>query len=408
MTSATPPPSAGSSERPRWANWPGRAADPFDLGPFRWAPHPLPLAPALKGRVFVRGFVTALVMWVPLAILSAVQGLAMGRSPAESFLYDYMAYGRYLVAAPALASAGILVLPMLSRVVGHFLDAEMIWSDQIPAYEALVASTRRLLTSGWVDLAILAAAYAASLQMSPALYPAGLTSWVAPLGPAGTSQLSLAGWWRALVSQPLFNTLVGVWLWRQVVWAWFLWRVTRLDLRLVAAHPDGLAGLRFVMIPVRFSAVIAFGFSVIGASTIAHGVLVNGQPFASFRYLIGAQVLGIVLLLCGPLLMLTPLLLRVHAWGTFNYGRLAAELGHHFQRRWLGIPVTADSLGVPDFSATTDLYAITSNVRTMSLIALDLGTVGSIAVASLLPYVPILLATRPLEEILDFLLKAFM
>jgi len=347
-------------------------------------------------------------MWVPLAILSAVQGLAMGRSPAESFLYDYMAYGRYLVAAPALASAGILVLPMLSRVVGHFLDAEMIWRDQIPAYEALVGSTRRLLTSGWVDLAILAAAYAASLQMSPALYPAGLTSWVAPLGPAGTSQLSLAGWWRALVSQPLFNTLVGVWLWRQVVWAWFLWRVTRLDLRLVAAHPDGLAGLRFVMIPVRFSAVIAFGFSVIGASTIAHGVLVNGQPFASFRYLIGAQVLGIVLLLCGPLLMLTPLLLRVHAWGTFNYGRLAAELGHHFQRRWLGIPVTADSLGVPDFSATTDLYAITSNVRTMSLIALDLGTVGSIAVASLLPYVPILLATRPLEEILDFLLKAFM
>ena len=140
----------------------------------------------------------------------------------------------------------------------------------------------------------------------------------------------------------------------------------------------------------------------------AHGVLVNGESFASFRYVIGAQVLGIAVLLCGPLLMLTPLLLRVHAWGTFNYGRLAAELGHHFQRRWLGIPVAADSLGAPDFSATTDLYAITSNVRSMSLIALDLGTVRSIAVASLLPYVPIVLATRPLEEIFDFLLKAFM
>jgi len=112
-------------------------------------------------------------------------------------------------------------------------------------------------------------------------------------------------------------------------------------------------------------------------------------------------------LLCGPLLILTPLLLRVHAWGTFNYGRLAAEVGHHFQRRWLGNPVSPDSLGAPDFSATGDLYATASNVSAINLTALDFRTVGSILVASLLPYVPIVLATNPLDEILEFLLKAF-
>jgi hypothetical protein len=352
--------------------------------------------------------VIVLVLWVPLALLSAVQGLALGHASAQPFLRDYMTYGRYLVAAPALASAGFLILPMLARVARNFLDAEMIWSEEIPAFNALIASTRRLMMSRWVDAAVLVAAYAVTLPTTAALYPAGTSSWVAPLGADGVTHLSLAGWWRMLVSQPLFNGLVFMWLWRQFVWFRFLWRVTRLRLRIVAAHPDGLAGLRFVTIPVRFSAILAFGFSAIGASTIAQAVLVHGRTLDSFTYVIGAQAFGILLLLCGPLLVLTPLLLRVHAWGTFNYGRLAAEVGHHFQRRWLGLPATADSMGVPDFSGTTDLYSIASNVHAMNLTPLDLRTVASIVVAALLPYVPILLMTRQLSEILDFLMKTFM
>jgi hypothetical protein len=407
MSSASPTASAETFERPRWGEWPGRQGDPFDGGPFRGLPPPLPLAPALPGHAFARGFLAVLVMWVPLAILSAAQGLAIGNSPAESFLRDCMAYGRYLVAGPVLASAGILILPMLSLVVRHFLDAEMIWADQRPAYDALVTSTRRLVSSRWVDVAILIAAYAVTLQRSAALYPAGVSTWVAPLGPDGVAHLSLAGWWRMLVSQPLLSALVGVWLWRQIVWTRFLWCVTRFDLRLVAAHPDGLAGLGFVVVPVRFSSIVAFGFSAIGAGTIAHAVLVNGQLLGSFGYLVGAQAFGILLLLCSPLLILTPLLARVQAWGTFKYGRLAAEIGHHFQRRWLGIPVKSDALGVPDFSATTDLYSIASSVKAMQLTALDLRTVGIILVASLLPYIPVLLATRSVEDVLEFLLKTF-
>src|SRR5262245_31606388 len=150
MSSASPSPSAETSERPRWGEWPGRQGDPFDGGPFRGVPPSLALAP-LPGRALARALLAVLAMWVPLAILSAAQGLAIGHSPAESFLRDCMAYGRYLVAGPVLASAGVLILPMLSLAVRHFLDAEMIRADQRPAYDALVTSTRRLVSSRWVD-----------------------------------------------------------------------------------------------------------------------------------------------------------------------------------------------------------------------------------------------------------------
>jgi len=35
------------------------------------------------------------------------------------------------------------------------------------------------------------------------------------------------------------------WLWRYLIWCWFLWRASRLDLHLVPTHPDRVAGLDF-------------------------------------------------------------------------------------------------------------------------------------------------------------------
>src|SRR5262245_27077711 len=101
-TSASPTPSAGNFE-------------PFDAGPFAWAPRPLPLSPARDPRVAGRrAVVTALVTWAPLAVLAAAQGLALRADPHESLLLDFAAYGRYLIAAPALAYASAPVLPRLA------------------------------------------------------------------------------------------------------------------------------------------------------------------------------------------------------------------------------------------------------------------------------------------------------
>jgi hypothetical protein len=63
------------------------------------------------------------------------------------------------------------------------------------------------------------------------------------------------------------------------------------------------------------------------------------------------------------------------------------------ERRWLNRTVDASILDAPDFSATTDLYAIVANVHAMRFVPLGLTNVIILLVASFLPFVPVVLMT---------------
>ena len=382
------------------------ADDPFDDGPFAWAPYLLPFAPRPEpaGR---RALVAILVAWVPLAILSALEGLALGRTRHESFLLDFAAYGRYVIAIPALVYASAAVLPRITKVVRHFVDSGLIAEADRGRYEALVASTRRLVTTRWADAAIVIVAYVVTAVRSPQLYPSDLSTWVAPISD-GTAHVSLAGWWRTVISQPLLQALLGVWLWRVLLWTRFLLQTSRLPLRLIATHPDSLGGLRFTLMPIRGFAFVAFAIGALFAGSVAESVIVDGQPLWAFRFQIVAHVLAVLVMFAGPELVWRQPLIRLQGWGTLHYGRLASEMGRAFQERWLaeGHRADAEALEAEDFSATTDLYSITANVRSINVRVLDMKAVMPLVAASLLPYLPIVFAVMPLDDILKFARKA--
>jgi hypothetical protein len=383
-----------------------RTVDPFGAGPFPWLQSMLPRGRDAKHRVWLHALVTICVTWLPLALLASWEGLAVSPAPREAFLFDISAYGRYLVAPPLLVLAGYISLPDLAAVVRLFVDAEIIKERDLPRYEALVASTRRLLDSPWTAAGLILVAYVTTLVLSNALYPTSLSTWVAPVS-NGQSRVSLAGWWRALVSQPLLLTLAGVWLWRILLWARFLWCVIGLDLRLIAGHPDRLGGLRFVIISLRGFSILAFVVGVIAASSVAESVVVDGSALSEFKLLIGAQVLLVLLWFAGPLMILSSRLLDLKIAGTLHYGWLASELGRQFEARWLksGKRIEPEALGAPDFSATADLYGVAANVRSINVLVVDLRFVSVLGISTLLPYVPILFAVMPLEEVARLALK---
>jgi hypothetical protein len=62
----------------------------------------------------------------------------------------------------------------------------------------------------------------------------------------GKHALSAAGWWITTVSSTVFWFLVLRWLWRISIWAILLHWISRLDMRLVATHPDRLGGIGFM------------------------------------------------------------------------------------------------------------------------------------------------------------------
>lgn len=354
-----------------------------------------------------RALLAILVAWVPLAILSAVQGLALGPTRHESFLLDFAAYGRYVVAIPALVAASAAILPRIARVVRHFVDSGLIAEEDRGRYQALVTSTRRLVMSRWADAGIVIFAYVVTAVRSPQLYPSNLSTWVAPITD-GTAHLSLAGWWRTIVSQPLLQALLGIWVWRVLLWTRFLHRTSQLPLRLNAAHPDSLGGLRFTLGPIRGFASVAFAIGALFAGSVAESVIVDGQPLWAFRFQIVGHLLAVLVMFAGPALVWRQPLIRLQGWGTLHYGRLASEMGRTFQERWLaeGRGADAAALDAEDFSAVADLYSIAGKVRRINVGVLDTKAVMPLVAATLLPYLPIVFAAMPLDDILKSALKA--
>jgi len=192
------------------------------------------------------------------------------------------------------------------------------------------------------------------------------------------------------------------------LWTRFLHQTSQLPLRLIATHPDLLGGLRFTLMPIRGFAFVAFAIGALCAGSVAESVIVDGRSLGAFRFQIVAQVLAVLVVFAGPALVWMRPLTRLHGWGTLHYGRLASEMGRAFQQRWLseGRGADAEALAVQDFSATTDLYSITTNVRSINVRMLDMKAVTPLVAATLLPYFPIVFAVMPLDEILKSALKA--
>lgn len=99
--------------------------------------------------------------------------------------------------------------------------------------------------------------------------------------------------------------------------------------------------------------------------------------------------------------MFTDKLLEAWRRGIFAYGALASAVGRQFERKWLTRTeaIDAGALEVPDFSATTDLYQIVSNVYRLWIVPLDFSSLGLLVIATLLPFLPVVLPVVPLKVI---------
>ena len=373
----------------------------FDSGP------PLAWQKALqivrrRGERPIRRPVLAAVVigWLPIAVLAAVVALT-GHPQALSFFSDIAVHARFLVALPLIILAEADVIPAFGRIVKHFLTSGMVSRDQERYFEA-VTSTRRLLDSKWATYTTLALAYATVIvlvtgidrQSTPAWY------WGGP-GPLG---LSLPGVWHAYVSLPLLLWPCFGWIWRLLLWWRFLLLMSRLDLHLIPTHPDHAGGLKFVSTSIRAYRLLAAAIGTIAAGTEMNRVIRLGEasPLA-YRNSAIAVVVLVVVFTAGPLLMFTPRLRNTRLRGMLQYGRLGSAVGTEFEQKWINRKeeVDAGSLQVSDFSAMTDLYQVVGNVYEVADIPFGFKDLTPVVVAALLPFIPVLLMTVPLSQILQ-------
>jgi hypothetical protein len=381
-------------------------ADLFDVGPYTRLQEALGRHRPLIIQPGPRALALACLAWVPLAVLALLQDHALGPTPRQSLLLDLTAYARYLVALPALLLAEPYCLPRLARIARHFEAAGLVTEADRPKYQSLLASTRELLKDRRAELGLLLFAYATALTQARTEYAVNVPTWMAPVA-GNAAALSLAGWWRLLVSQPLLLILEGAWLWRIAIWARLLWKISRLDLSLVAPHPDLAGGLGFVATSLRAFMPVAFAFGAAFAGVVAEGVLVDGQTPESYAWVLAFLLVLVLLLFVSPMLVFTGPLMRLRAQGIYEYGQLAYALGRPFEQRWLprGAKVDDEALSQQDFSAMQDLYSLTGNVFAIRPFPFQRRALVPLLVAALLPFFPLVFTVIPPKEVLKLAAK---
>jgi hypothetical protein len=356
-----------------------------------------------------RALIAITIMWVPLAVLTGIRGDLVGADARNSFLFDFGAQARFLIVPPLLIYAESYCLPKLSLLASQFMGAGLVGVSDYPRYRAAVSSTIRLLNSTSVELIAVLLSFvlvAALFWIQPL---SELPGWHGLLSPAGFAP-SPAGVWGALVSLPLLVLLELGWVWRLTLWTRFLWLMSRLDLRLVAAHPDHAAGVRFVEVSLRAFLPLGFVIGVVVAGPVLNQVVHEGVAPSQFRFLVAGTASVAVCAFVGPLLVFIGKLIAEQRRGMFAYGALARWLGEQFERKWLKSEAVLgeNALSVSDFSATTDLYSIVANVYAMRIVPLQLRNLILLIVVTLLPFLPIALLSVPLDLILQKLAGLFL
>jgi hypothetical protein len=204
------------------------------------------------------------------------------------------------------------------------------------------------------------------------------------------------------VSLPMLLILVLAFFWRLCLWTRLLWRIARLELVLVPAHPDAVAGLSFVGYSVRAFALHGLGLGLIFAGAIANRVLYEGAAANEYVRTLFGLLAFVIAIFHGPLLVFSRPLMYAWRRGIFQYGALADRLGREFEGAWLGgRAVDGETLSKPDFSATTDLYSVVGNVYRMRPFLFDLNGALLLVVMTAAPFLPVALISLPLATILS-------
>ena len=363
-------------------------------------------SPQRERSIMLRAYLAILVGWVPLLLLTAYQSFVLGEAGIASFLSDFAVACRSLIAAPLLVLAEWQSLPRLSVIAFHFRESGIVSRDDDARFAAACSSTLRLRDSVVADICLIALAFitvAALTELVPiSLYPAWHVSTV-----AGVEVYSPAGWWHVVVSLPLLIVLLLGWIWRVLVWTRFLYLMARLDLRLVPAHPDRTAGLRFVAYSVQAFSLVALALGAIVAGSAANRVLYRDGSPETLGFAVLAVVGSVIVIFGGPLVTLSGHLLQAWRRGTLQYSALAGRLGRQFEGKFFrsGTTIDASALELPDFSATTDLYQIASNVYEVRLVPVSVASLGILLTMAILPFLLVALMFIPFDVIVEEVAK---
>ena len=346
----------------------------------------------------------ALIAWLPLLVLSLLDGTVA--NAGILFLKGIGAHVRLLLALPLLIAAEGSVHERLGNTIRQLAGRGVIPVDELPKLNAIIRSIHRVRDSVLLELGLLVCVYTVGQWSWREYWAAGRTSWYAVTGGSGW-HLTLAGWWYAFVSVPIFQFILLRWVLRLGLWFCFLWRLARLNLHLIPMHPDRAGGIGGLGTGTYAFGLFLFAEGTLLAGQIAQRVLFEGHSLLAYKVDVFLVVATLVAMVLSPLVVFMPLLIRAKQCGRNEYGALAYRYVEEFDAKWVRDAAKTEErlIGSTDIQSLADMANSYSVVRSMRPVPFGWDLVTYLVAMTVAPLLPLTLTIVPLEKVIDYLIK---
>jgi hypothetical protein len=347
-------------------------------------------------RLLKRCAIVVILTWVPVAFFALLGGFVGAGLVATNFFADFAAYAQFLIAMPLFVLAEPIVDSSTRGAARQFISCGIIRPEDSQRFYRLHARIRQLRTSCWPDIVCVALAYALSLAiLVPEFGSKPLPTWHVQDYERWRT-LSWAGGWEFLIALPLLNYTWLRFVWKILMWIFYLRRVSRMRLELHPTHADLTGGIGFISNAQGQFAIfiLAYGISNIAATvgyeiTILHydlSAMPVWGPLLGFAF-------GAPLLFTLPLFMFTKQLYRSKWHALEVYRQRVTEHSRQVETHWL--VNTRNVQSAPDeireLTELNTLGTMFTRIENMRVVPFDLRSFGQLvgsslgAVATLLP-----------------------
>jgi hypothetical protein len=351
-----------------------------------------------RTNTVVLGLVLGAFPWIVLVALALVEGLG-------HVLFSIEAIGshvRVLVTIPLLFVCEAFIDPRFTAFVHQIVQSQVVPAAARPALESEIARIARWKDAWLPEALFLLVAVLLALTKWNQNFFAYLTGLTGGSNPSAVGDTTWTSQWYWMVCIPLFRFLFMRWLWRLALWCFFLWRVSRLELRLVPTHPDRAGGLGFLELVHTEFIPLVLAISAAQSASLAQDIASGRMTFDAIYPGVAFVLLADAVLFVSPLYIFSLKLWRCKVKGMSDYSAFAERYVSEFDRKWLGAdPGPGEPLlGTADIQSLADLSNSVSIVRDMRLVPISPSMLMYLAVAALVPLLPLVLFKYPIGDLL--------
>jgi hypothetical protein len=335
------------------------------------------------------------VTWIPLALLAIVAEVHWIQPPGQNFFLDFAAYGQLLIGLPMFLIAERVIDGQTRDAARCFLTTGALAAGDAARLFHLNGRVERLRKQLWPDVVCIAIAYGLTAAwMIPEMHN-DRDTWHAMDPIHHWQSLTWPGLLLLVFVGPLTTYWWLRWSWKIGIWSWYLYRLSRLRLNLVASHPDKTGGIGFLSdAQTKFGIVIlAYGISYV-APTILYKLVFEGATIGvvSVWGYAASFVIGAPLLFTIPLFMFTQQLYQTKARAMEMFQERSMERAQAFEEKWLKACSSGnyELMSGSDLSGLNALNQVYAHIHAMRVVPFDLRSFSELVGSALGPMVPLL------------------